>query len=409
MVCTGGTRGDVQPALALAKALQDAGHDVLLIGPPENKSWVESYGCPFAGLSVNVEEAVKNLSASMSIVDLLKFVRLLKKGIATQLDDFPPLLAGSDLAIGISLVFGLKSVTEYLGIPYLFLGTSPQVFPSGEYPTIALKNHYLPRWVNRMDWRIVRKMNALVWLGLVNRRRRSWGLPVVRGSVWNYILEPMVLAISDEEMGPVPEDVKMAYHQVGHLPLKQHGSLTEEVESFLSAGSPPVFIGFGSMPVGGEKIERLVLEAARQSGRRLLVGGGWADSDGFKAGHDHLAVGSLPHEQLFPRMAAVVHHGGAGTTATAARAGVPQIIVPHYFDQFYWAKRIHQTGLGPRAVSQKKLTAKNLAEAIQKATSDPAYIERAQEMADTLKKKDSLGEAIRYIEAHYSPREGQPA
>lgn len=105
-------------------------------------------------------------------------------------------------------------------------------------------------------------------------------------------------------------------------------------------------------------------------------------------------------------MAAVVHHGGAGTTATAARAGVPQIIVPHYFDQYYWAERIHRTGLGPKAVSRNKLTGRKLAGAIKKATSDPTYAHRAQGIARELQQKDPLAETVRFIETNYSSGQG---
>ena len=405
-LCTGGTRGDVQPMLALAVALIQAGHEVLLIGPPENRNWVEGYGCPFAGLSINVQEAAKDLSAAMSPAAVVRFMRVLKKGVETQLNDFPPLIAGCDLVVGISLVLGLKTTAEHQNIPYLFLATSPQVLPSGAHPTIALKNHHLPRWINRLDWWTAGKINALTWLRSVNRERRRLGLPVVKGSVWKHILEPMVLVVSDAELGGVPNDVDVAYRQVGHLPLHQQSELNGEVEAFLAAGRPPVYIGFGSMPEKAEETSRLILEAARRSGRRLIMGSGWARLTDLDPGQDHLVVGDLPHEQLFPRTAAVIHHGVAGTTATAARAGVPQIIVPHYFDQYYWAEKIHQVGLGPKAVNRDKLTSQNLAGAIAKAVSNPSYAHRAQQIATALQQKDPLAETVRFIETTYFPKQG---
>ena len=402
LLCAGGTRGDVQPVVALSLALINAGHQVRLAAPPENRRWVESYGIPFAALSLNVEEMVEELSSDMTITDLVKFLRLLKKGIETQLLDFPPLVEGCDLAIGISLVFGLKTAAEYHRVPYLFLGTSPQVLPSGRHPTIAMKNQKLPRFLNRLDWWTAGQFNALTWLRTVNRERRRLGLPTYNGSVWNHFLEPMTLIISDEELAPVPSDVAVDYRVMGHLPLKQLGRLGPDVESFLAQGPPPVYIGFGSMPERVEETSRMVLEAARTCGRRLIVGSGLARLTDLDPGRDHLVVGSLPHDQLFPHMAAVVHHGGAGTTATAARAGVPQIITPHYFDQFYWAERIIQAGLGPRAPVRKRLDSTTLARAIDECLSKPDYSIAAKEMADALSRKDALKRTVDYIEANYS-------
>lgn len=403
-LCTGGTRGDVQPALALAAALREAGHEARLAGPPENKDWVESYGVPFTGLSMSVEDIVADMSASMTMSGLIKFMGLLKKGVMTQLDDFPPFLEGCDLAVGISLVFGLKTVAEQMNIPYLYLATSPQILPSASHPTIATKNQNLPGWVNRLDWWAAGQVNSLVWMRGVNKVRKKRGLPVFRGRLWNHILEPMVLVISDEELCEVPADVTQRFLQVGHLPLKQKGELGEEVEAFLDAGPPPVYIGFGSMPGRAEETSRIILEAARLSGQRLIMGSGWAHLIDLEPGQDHLLVGSLPHDQLFPRMAAVVHHGGAGTTATAARAGAPQIIVPHYFDQFFWAERIIQAGLGPRAPRHEKLTGAGLGEAVREAVTNPSYSEKAEELAGKLGPKDPLAEVIRFIETNYGPK-----
>ncbi|MEW5726023.1 MAG: glycosyltransferase, partial [Thermodesulfobacteriota bacterium] len=357
VLAASGTRGDVQPALALAVALIQAGHELRMIGPPENKDWVEGYGCPFAALGSNFEELVQDFGTRQDLGTLIRFGGYLMRETEAQLAGLASHIAGADLAIGMSLVFGLRTVAEHLGLPTLFLATAPQLIPSTRHPTIATQNQNLPRWINRLDWFGSDTFGRLTYMRVINRERRRLGLAAYHGRPTRHLLEPLTFLISDEVLAPAPEDADLVCRQVGHLPLRQTGELSAEAEDFLAAGPPPVYIGFGSMPEEGEKTSRLLLEAARLSGQRLVLGRGWAHLEDLDPGKDHLVVGNVPHAKLFPRLAAVVHHGGAGTTATAARAGAPQIIVPHFFDQFYWAERIFRVGLGPKAMPRPKLTA----------------------------------------------------
>jgi len=212
---------------------------------------------------------------------------------------------------------------------------------------------------------------------------------------------PILLSTKSEFLSfTVPSDVKQDYTQIGYYHLRQTGELNADIERFLTSGHPPIYVGFGSMP-NKEAIVPLILEAARSVGQRVILSHVSAEENCLPALEDCYFVKDAPHLLLFPRLAAVVHHGGAGTTATAALAGVPQIIVPHILDQYYWANRIHRSGLGPKPVWRSHLTAKRLAAAIRECVSNETMQWRTKEAAEIIQRQDSLGQTVRLIESEF--------
>jgi len=170
---------------------------------------------------------------------------------------------------------------------------------------------------------------------------------------------------------------------------------------FLAAGPPPVYVGFGSlMPAHAERTTALVLEALRRSGQRGLLAQGWGALQQSDLPDDVLMLQAAPHDWLFPRMRAVVHHGGAGTTAAGLRAGVPSIVVPFGADQPFWGGRVHHLGVGPRPIAYKNLTVQRLAEAIHIATSDQALRQRAAALGEQLRSEDGVAQAIKIVEQY---------
>ena len=172
---------------------------------------------------------------------------------------------------------------------------------------------------------------------------------------------------------------------------------------------PPIYVGFGSMAARAEKMTRIVVEAVRGAGQRLILASGWANLGGIEPADDLLVIGSVPHDRLFPRMKAVIHHGGAGTTATAARAGIPQIIVPHLLDQFYWAHQILNKRLGPKGIAQSKLSSKSLQKAIETTLANSEFAEKAVRLAGHLENMDGTRQAIAFLNKagrrrHLNPR-----
>ena len=220
-------------------------------------------------------------------------------------------------------------------------------------------------------------------------------------SVSGHILGGVTLVASDPEIAPMPADAKGDYLHAGCYIMEPEEGLSEELQDFLGKGSPPVYVGFGSMAEHGPRMTKLVYQAMSQTGRRLVLAKGWGGLGDESDDGERLLIEGAPHSLLFPRTAAVVHHGGAGTTAAAARAGVPQIIVPHIFDQFYWGKRVHQLGLGPRPIPQSRLTPQLLEKALHECLNNDVYARNAASLAGKLSQSDGVGRTIKYIESTF--------
>jgi UDP:flavonoid glycosyltransferase YjiC (YdhE family) len=173
--------------------------------------------------------------------------------------------------------------------------------------------------------------------------------------------------------------------------LKLPNQQLPELDRFLAAGPPPIYAGFGSMPVRDQiRNMPLIADAARRAGQRVVIGKFWDAPSELANSDDVFFIKKYPHRKLFPQMAAVVHHGGAGTTATTAISGVPQIIVPHLLDQYYWGNQVYQSGLGPRPIWRSKLTAAKLARAIRETLSNGEIHRKTGEVSRLIKQRDSL-------------------
>jgi vancomycin aglycone glucosyltransferase len=167
--------------------------------------------------------------------------------------------------------------------------------------------------------------------------------------------------------------------RTGAWMLSDPAALPDELENFLAGGAPPVYLGFGSMRASDQSA-RVLIEAARSLGLRSILSQGWANLTPSEMRDDCLSIGDVSHGKLFPRLAAIVHHGGAGTTTTAARAGSAQVIIPHNYDQFYWAHRVQQLGVGVSGPMRDDLSVDGLAQAL-RACLQPEVTERAQALA----------------------------
>jgi vancomycin aglycone glucosyltransferase len=238
---------------------------------------------------------------------------------------------------------------------------------------------------------------AKVWneraLERINRNRDRLGMPPIV-DVLDYVLTNHTWLAADATLAPAPATPARKIFQTGTWVLVDDTLLAPEVEAFLDAGEPPLFVGFGSMPAAGD-LSRHLIGAARALGRRIIVSQGWAELDLVDGAPDCLALGDASYDRLFPRVAAVIHHGGAGTTTTAARAGVPQVITPMFNDQFYWASRIVDLGLGattPHAtLTEESLTA-SLREALH-----PTVQAQARELTGQIR-RDGAEVAARQLE-----------
>lgn len=250
-------------------------------------------------------------------------------------------------------------------------------------------------------------MLRVLWLWyapFVNSFRERYGLPPFTAASFYRILSaaPLMGAYSDHVI-PRPPDWPENMHISGYWFLDPQAEWQPEGElmSFLEAGDSPVCIGFGSMSGRNpEKLAALVLEALAKSGQRGVLLTGWGGMRALSVPDSVYVLDSAPHSWLFPRMAAVVHHGGAGTTAEGLRAGVPSIILPFAVDQAFWGRRIEALGVGPEPIPQKKLTAEGLARAIHLAVSRPAIRQRAADLGAAIRAEDGVGTAVRVIQQY---------
>ena len=393
VLVTCGSRGDVQPILALALALKAGGCRVLLAAPPENAAFAAGYGCPFQALGSDFMGFTSRLPRAHTPGPALAFVRQVRKQIAIQFTELPEIVRGADLVLGAALVFGLPSVAEAAGVPYRFIATCPQLLRSGAHPAVGIWQQDLPGMLNRITWRISDLAGRLFLQPVINRWRRAAGLDPIREDAISHLLGRGVIVASDPVLGSIPADAGPACVQTGYIHLRQKEGIGERVDAFLAKGPPVIYAGFGSMP--GRDLAGLVptvIRAARRSGVRVIFPIDRGRLPYWEAG-DCCFAGRLPHDRLFPGLAAVVHHGGAGTTATAAAAGVPQIVVPHVLDQHYWARRIHRLGLGPEPLRRSRLTQHRLAAAMRACLSDPMIRQRARRVAGEIRPADSRARA----------------
>jgi sterol 3beta-glucosyltransferase len=172
----------------------------------------------------------------------------------------------------------------------------------------------------------------------------------------------------------------------------------DELVSFLDQGPPPVYVGIGSLiDHEREKMTRTLIDAMARAGRRAILHTGWSELGTPELSDSVLVVDEVPHDWLFPRLAAVVHHGGAGTTAAGLRAGLPTVVVPFFFDQFLWAWRVHKLGAGPRWIPRKRLTVEGLAGAVRKAVEDADMRAKARAIGEEIRREDGVGRAVSLI------------
>jgi UDP:flavonoid glycosyltransferase YjiC (YdhE family) len=208
-----------------------------------------------------------------------------------------------------------------------------------------------------------------------------------------------VLVASDSVISKIPPDIDdQTFTQTGYMHLNQPDQHLAQLDTFLEAGSPPLYAGFGSMPIRDQiRNVSVIVEAVRLSGQRAVIGKFWDAPSEFSNSDDIFFIKKYPHLKLFPHMAAVIHHGGAGTTASSAVSGVPQIIVPHILDQYYWGNQIYQSKLGPKPIWRSQLTSKKLAAAIRECLSNQQIQKRAKEASAAIRETNSLEITVREI------------
>ena len=400
VIAVEGTVGDVHPMLFLSEKLLAAGHAVLLCTSPDFESDAKKRGVAFQAVGESIRAYLERHAdvlhaGGLRMIDNVKdYARATLKA---QFALLPDLVAGSDLVIGSGIQLGAASAAELHKIPYRVIAFCPIVFPSQFYPPLLAPWQHMSPLANRVAWLLNNAFLESTMLPPINRARHAMGLPPVANAVRYFIGESPVLA-ADAQLTTLPPDGPRGGVQIPALQSLAQPALPANVENFLIAGSAPIYVGFGSMPdESPRESAALVMRAAAMAKKRLVLSRGWAALAPENLTDDVLLVDSLPHTTLFARCAAVVHHGGAGTTTTAARAGVPQIVVPHLLDQFFWGARVEEHGLGVVCARRSKLTAEKLARSMLTVTETPSYATRAHDVGVRLRESAAQVDVVRAL------------
>jgi vancomycin aglycone glucosyltransferase len=347
LLSTIGSRGDVQPLVALALALRDLEQEVRLCVPPDFRQWIEGLEMPVVSNGPEVRGTAKTgTPAAQSTPEERR--QMIESWVATQFQTIATAAADCDLIVGATaLQFAAPSIAERMGIPYVFASYCPAVLPSPHHPPpvltllgdrpAAAAADYTELWVQD-----ARRWNE-TWSPLFNAHRASLGLAPI-ADVRGHVLTERPWLAADPALAPWPDADDERIVQTGAWILRDERPLSSELETFLDRGEPPIYFGFGSNRAP-DNLSQVMIRSARALGRRAIVWRGWADLS-LDDQPDCLAIGEVNQQTLFNRVAAVVHHGGAGTTTAAARAGVPQVLIPQLYDQHYWAQRVDDLGIG---------------------------------------------------------------
>jgi sterol 3beta-glucosyltransferase len=422
LLMTHGSRGDVQPFAALARALVIAGHDVLLCAPASSAGLVEPYPVKFfplndaigewmtkPGVLEAVERGYRGVSGkrilAKSVRQLHSLMEVLLADMAAVVREVAPKeVHDIDLVVHHVEVPG-HEIAERLGVPSVPVCLQPSWVPTAAFPNPAVRRS-TPHPLNRKSYLWTMWRYRFLVGGTAKWRTRTLGLPRRHGH-HDFFRQPdgspsVTLQAFSSLILPSPLDYPDSVHTTGfwYLPAAPNWQPTRALLDFLEAGEPPVYFGFGSMVSTNPRwYGRVVADAVRRTGVRAVVAGGWGGirMDEGKGGIFY--VEQAPHDWLFPRMAAVVHHGGCGTTGAALVSGKPQLICPFLYDQRFYGKRVWLHGVAARPLPPQALNEASLAAAVHRCVTDESLAVNAERLGKDVRTEAGVEQAISILES----------
>lgn len=406
---TYGSRGDVQPFVALGRGLMLAGHQVRLAAPHNFVDLADTYSVPFIPLDGDPEElsAVLN-NARGNVLGMVKNMSDYVRSIAIPVAQVAfAACEDADLIIH-SFLFttGAHSLAKARGLPDVSVQGFPVFAPTRAFPMVASSKippgllSWLSHWfATQLFWYVG---NA----GFRQLRRQAPELFKLNLS-WPWksssrVMTPLIFAYSPTVL-PKPAEWDRGYiHVPGYFFLNVPASYQPppELVDYLSDGDLPFCITFGSMVnQDASRINEIVVQALQAAGQRAIFIRGWSGVSFSDFPKEFFEIDSVPHDWLFPKCKAVIHHGGAGTTGAVLRAGIPAITIPHGMDQLFWGKHMAKLGVGVEPIEIEKLSTDHLVKAITEVLS-PAMIDRAQKIGKIIHTEDGIAQAIQIIEQH---------
>jgi UDP:flavonoid glycosyltransferase YjiC (YdhE family) len=395
IIPTIGTRGDVQPYIALASRLQEVGHQAVIATHPCMRGLVEAYGVPFAPIGPDIDighqAAVIRAHAPHWMIGLMRVMRFTFAMLEQSHADLLTLCRQVDVVI-VSHTAAGSMEADQLSLPKISVTLFPQAIPVRDPAEPLLK-----RTIGALaGWGM-----GLVMSRPLDRIRRRAGLPPmgpegITSKTLNLV--PISPHVYPPDPHWEPRHRMTGYWFVGAPPA---WAPPDGLLAFLDTGDPPVVVSLGAMALGGADMlaaARLTLEALQQVGARAIIQG-WDEAfASLTLPPTVYHAGSLPHTWLLPQASCVVHHGGFGTTAASFRAGIPAVIIPHIIDQFMWGQCVFELGVGPEPIPRPRLTASHLAEALEQVLYNQALRAKAAELGCLIRAETGAQTAVRLIE-----------
>ncbi|TPX46531.1 undecaprenyldiphospho-muramoylpentapeptide beta-N-acetylglucosaminyltransferase [Synchytrium endobioticum] len=406
-----GTRGDVQPYIALGKRLMEHGHTVRIATHLEYKDWIEGHGLEFGEVTGNPAALI-----ALCVDNGMFTVSFMREGLTHFRGWFDELLEsgweackGTDLIIQSPTAFSGVHIAEAMNIPYFSAFPMPWT-KTRTYPhPFAVPEIHMGGSYNYMSYITI---DTIMWKFMqyqINSwRKKVLDRPPVSSMDLSDLKLPFLYSFSPSVV-PYPPDWADTTHICGYwfLDNPEHDwTPPPSLIEFMNAGPKPIYIGFGSIVVPDpDEMTNIIIEAVKKAGVRAILSKGWS-ARGVESKSPNsptkaelfpdniFPIASVPHDWLFPQLAGVVHHGGAGTAAAGMRAGVPTLIKPFFGDQFFWAERLSDLGVG---LSVRKFTIERLAEALVTLTTDVKMAERAKLLGSKIRSEDGIGRAVEYI------------
>jgi sterol 3beta-glucosyltransferase len=411
---TWGSDGDIRPFIALAGGLSNAGHEVTLaITSVDNKEYSDLGNAlgfkvmrVFEGFNLSDEEAEAVSKEIFETWDPVKqFTLLFESAFDPALDDMyaaaEMLCAENDVVIGHMVMHPLFSAAEKSGCPFAVTTLCPITVPSEFLSPLGMP--YLGRWLNPLLWKLADYFFTNRIFTSVNRLRLKLDLAPIK-SVFNevFISKKLTLVAASPQLCDISPDWgdHLKFSGFFNIPVKvENWTPPSDLNNFLENGEAPVYLTFGSMTQFDlDFTVKLFTDAVKLAGCRAIIQADWDNAEHIPDNPDIFKIGKAPHHEVFPSCAAVVHHGGAGTTQSSIFSGCPSVVVAHAFDQEYWAKQLFRIGVSPKPLGKRSVTPAKLAAAIRNILDNPAMKEKAVKIGRKMSEEDGVGQAVKSIE-----------
>ena len=407
-----GSRGDVQPLLALGKGLIATGFDITLAAGSDFKEFVEGAGLPYAGFNVSMQDMINSddgkewiENSSNNPLNEARNMRRMLNHISEEVEeDLLRLTADADVIVsGLPVFMFAQTIAEKFNKRHITIQFVPFNPTKEGRATMQPGFPTSKNFMNRFSGYVGQYFTHWIFKDAANKFRQRLGMsPMSFGAyarAYNQDV-PVIYGLSKHVITE-PDDWKNNKFVTGYwfYDAPSDWQPSKELCDFLEAGEKPVYMGFGSMSNKNPgATTQIMIDALQQSGKRGIIYSGWAGLNADNLPDDIFILDGAPHDWLFPRMAGVIHHGGAGTSAAGIRAGVPTTIVSHMADQPYWGRRVHELGVGAKFIRRHELTTERLTQAIHEMTDNPNITKNAVALGEKIRQEDGVAEAVKVFE-----------